>query len=219
MKKGEWNRCAGCQQAYYCSKECQTSRWKKHKPNCYPPGSSIQRLFKACFDDLLPVPPTVAREYGFDNMRLYHGDVLWGASSTPLSAEQILLSLFQMIRGDVCLEEQVVGRPRSSIRPSMKMIVEAYENNSLDDFIHRFIRNVLGRYGSAGPQFCQYCLAWVWNRLVIGPTRTEGLTQEQVQRMRKQIYHKYYGTTSPENCCCASLEQEPTIPEYHMFSY
>ena len=206
LKEGEWKRCSGCQQAFYCSKKCQTSHWKKHKANCFPPGSSIRQLFQACIDDLLPVRPTVGREYGFDNMRLYHGDVLWGESSPPfqLSAEQILLGVLRMIQTDVFLEEEVGARPCSSISPTMKMIVEAYENNSLDDFIHRFIRNVLGRYRSANPQF--YCLGWVWNRLVIGPTRTEGLTQEQVQRMRKRIYHKYYGITSPANCCCAILK-------------
>ena len=132
MKEGEWKRCSGCQQAFYCSKKCQTSHWKKHKPNCFPPGSSIRQLFQACIDDLLPVPPTVGREYGFDNMRLYHGDVLWGESSPPfqLSAEQILLGVLRMIQTDVFLEEEVGARPCSSISPTMKMIVEAYENNS-----------------------------------------------------------------------------------------
>jgi len=64
-----------------------------------PPESSVHELFRACFNDLLPVPgTTVARDYGFDNMRIYHGDVVWGESPTLASAENILIGLFQCIK-------------------------------------------------------------------------------------------------------------------------
>ncbi|CAA7260743.1 unnamed protein product [Cyclocybe aegerita] len=32
-------RCGGCRSVYYCSKECQLSHWKKHKPGCVLPWS------------------------------------------------------------------------------------------------------------------------------------------------------------------------------------
>ena len=135
-KEGDMKRCTGCQHAMYCSKTCQKAHWKKHKQNCLPPESSVHKLFDAIIDDILPVPVTVGREYGFDNMRLYHGDVLWGDSSTPLSAEQILLGLFKFITSDVAKLEEggtITMAPFNSIGASKKMIVEAYEKNALDE--------------------------------------------------------------------------------------
>jgi len=208
-REGNMMQCSRCKRAYYCSKACQKGHWERHKPNCLPPESSVHALFSACFNDLLPVPANVARDYGFDNMRIYHGDVLWGESSTPLSAEQILLGLYQRIKKDVDSFEMHETRfTYNSIGASKKMIVEAYKRNALDEFIHRYISNVFSLYGHQSPQ---YCLGWVWNRLVIGPTRTQGLTKEQVQKMRNEIYHKYYGSTNPANCCCVTLEQQPTL--------
>ncbi|TFK47025.1 hypothetical protein OE88DRAFT_1666851 [Heliocybe sulcata] len=29
------NKCAKCKMIFYCSRECQKSQWKKHKPHCY----------------------------------------------------------------------------------------------------------------------------------------------------------------------------------------
>ena len=87
----------------------------------------------------------------------------------------------------MCLETP--GESRlvfSSIGASKKMIVEAMENNKLDDFIHLYIKNVFSRHGPNSPQ---YCFGWIWNRMVIGPTRTGGLTRKQTQEMRRTIYH------------------------------
>lgn len=211
-KEGELKHCSGCQHAFYCSKACQKKHWEKHKPTCLPPESPIHTLFEACAMDVFPAP-SIDHEYGFDNMRLYHADVLWGASSMPASAEQILLSLYELIYKDVGnLELGDTIHTFNSIGASKKIIVEAYEKNALDEFIHRYVSNVISRHGRASPQ---YCFAWLWNRLVIGPTRTEGLSQQQVQKMRKEIYHKYYGSTEPANCCCLSRDQMPTV-RYHM---
>lgn len=33
-------RCAKCQTALYCSRECQKANWKSHKPTCHLPGSA-----------------------------------------------------------------------------------------------------------------------------------------------------------------------------------
>ena len=207
-KEGETKQCASCQRAFYCSKTCQKKHWKKHKQNCFPPDAPIHRLFSACGLDLLP-DTVISRDYGLDNMRLYHGDVLWGESTTPLSAEVILFGLFKFITKDVrSLELGDTRHIFNSIGLTKKKIVEAYENNALDEFIHRYIRNVFSRHGHASPE---YCLAWIWNRLVIGPTRTEGLSREQIQEMGKGIYHKYYGSTNPANCCCVTLDQAPTV--------
>ena len=178
-------QCSNCKDAVYCSKDCQKKHWSKHKPNCIRSDHSIHGLFRLCFEDLLPVcGSTVARDYGFDNVRENHGDVLWGISSTPSMAENILLALYKCIKRDVCCLE--MGESHlvfSSIGASRKMIAEALENNKLDDLIHLFIKNVFSRHGPGSPQ---YCFGWIWNRLVIGPTRTEGLTQQQIQEMRQQ---------------------------------
>ena len=198
-------QCSNCKDAVYCSKDCQKKHWSKHKPNCIRSDHSIHGLFRLCFEDLLPVSgSTIARDYGFDNVRENHGDVLWGISSTPAMAENILLALYKCIKSDVCCLE--MGESHlvfSSIGASRKMIAEALENNKLDDLIHLFIKNVFSRHGPGSPQ---YCFGWIWNRLVIGPTRTEGLTQQQIQEMRQQIYHKYYGSLNPANCCCLTVE-------------
>ena len=34
MYKKPIKRCGGCQQVYYCSKQCQVKDWKFHKPIC-----------------------------------------------------------------------------------------------------------------------------------------------------------------------------------------
>ena len=120
-----------------------------------------------------------------------------------MTAETLLLGVFQLIINDVGNLE-LGDIVYNSIGASKKMIVEAYEKNELDDFFHRFIRNVLSRHGQKSHR---YFFAWIWNRLVIGPTRTEGLTQQQIQEMRQQIYHKYYGSLNPANCCCLILKQ------------
>ena len=31
---GPWRNCGRCHQIYYCGKECQTSHWSTHKPDC-----------------------------------------------------------------------------------------------------------------------------------------------------------------------------------------
>ena len=204
-------QCANCQHAVYCSKDCQKKHWSKHKPNCIRSDHSIRGLFRLCFEDLLPVSgSTVARDYGFDNVRENHEDVLWGTSSTPAMAENILLALYKCIKRDVCCLE--MGESHlvfSSIGASRKMIVEALENNKLDDLIHLFIKNVFSRHGPGSPQ---YCVGWIWNRMVIGPTRTEGLTRQQIQEMRRKIYHKHYGSTETGNCCCSAIQKTPTVP-------
>ena len=124
-------------------------------------------------------------------------------------AETILLGVFQLITKDVGnLELGDTMYVFNSIGVSKKMIVKACEKNELDDFIHRYLRNVFSRHGQGSPQ---YFFAWIWNRLVIGPTRTEGLTRQQIQEMRQQIYHKYYGSLHPANCCCLTLKQAPSV--------
>ena len=159
-RKGNMMQCSRCKRAYYCSKACQKGHWERHKPNCLPPESSVHELFSLCFDDLLPVPgTTVARDYGFDNMRIYHRDVVWGESPTLASAENILIGLFQCIKRDVqSFEMRETRYTLSSIGASKKMIVEAYERNALDEFIHRYIRNVFSLYGHQSPH---YCFAWL----------------------------------------------------------
>ena len=100
-KNCETKRCTGCHQAFYCSKTCQKNHWSKHKENCIRADSSIHELFKVCARDVFPDPgSTVARDYGFDNVRVNHGDVLWG-DLRPMMAETILLGVFQLITKDV----------------------------------------------------------------------------------------------------------------------
>ena len=209
----ETKRCSGCRVASYCSKTCQKNHWSKHKANCIRADSSIHELRMVCGIDVVPDPgSTVARDYGFDNVRVNHGDVLWGDSTlhacfAPMTAETLLLGVFQLIMNDVG-NLKLGDIVYNSIGASKKMIVEAYEKNDLDDFFHRFIRKVLSRHGRKSHR---YFFAWIWNRLVIGPTRTEGLTQQQIQKMRQEIYYKYYGSLNPAKCSCLTLKQPPTV--------
>lgn len=188
LKNGEVKLCGRCRHAFYCSKICQRKHWTKHKPNCIPAESSLHDLFQACSADLLPVPEAAARDYGLDNMRLYHGDVMWDLGPFEITAEQILFGLYRTIEIDIGNSE-LNNRVLNSIGVTKKMVVEAFENNALDEFLNRYVRNVISRHGRASPQ---YCFGWLQFKLVIGPTRTEGLTQEQVEKMRKEIYEKCF---------------------------
>ncbi|XP_028518774.1 uncharacterized protein LOC114576395 [Exaiptasia diaphana] len=208
QKNCDTKRCTGCQQASYCSKTCQRTHWHKHKENCIQADSSVHELSKVCLWDIFPARwSAVSRDYGFDNVRIFHQDVLW--SSENMTAETILLGTFQLIIKDVGnLEFGDTIYVFNAIDASKKMIVKAVENNELDDFIHRYIRNVLSRHGKASPK---YLFGWIWNRLVIGPTRTDGLTEQQIQEMRQKIYNKYYGSVNSPNCCCLTLRQAPIV--------
>ena len=189
-KEGNMKRCSRCQHAFYCSKSCQKRHWNRHKPNCLPPDSSLHELNSACWKDLF-AGPLAARDYGFDNLRSYHGDVLL---VNGLTAEHILLGLYQIIRRDI----ENIHRPMpgcqvlSSIEVSLKMLLDAYENNKLDDFIQRFIKSV---YDNCGDSLNEgnYCSLWLQHKLVIGPTNMGSITQQQMQQLRSNIYLKYYG--------------------------
>ncbi|KAJ7333854.1 hypothetical protein OS493_015946 [Desmophyllum pertusum] len=188
-------RCTGCLEAAYCSTNCQRQHWSKHKGNCIPQNLSLHSLFEACRMDVFPTPP-VRCDYGFDNMQLYHGDLV---SPEGLSAETILLGLYQVIWKDIGNDEFDGGAlypVLNSIGATKKMILEAYENNALDDFIHKYINSVITRIGADGTP--GYCKIWLQNKLVIGPTRLllsdeVGLTRQQEVNMRNEIFQRYYG--------------------------
>ncbi len=190
-------RCTACLHVTYCSKACQAKHWSKHKPNCIPSQSSLHDLFDACRMDVFPIP-SVRCDYGFDNMQLFHGDLI---SPEGMSAETILLGLYQVIWKDIGNDEYDGGAyypVLNTIGASKRMILEAYERNALDEFLHRYINSILARFPSCTPG---YCKIWLQNKLVIGPTRLllsdeVGLTHAQVVRMRNEIYQKYYGSVN-----------------------
>lgn len=145
--------------------------------------------------DVFPIP-SVRCDYGFDNIEFYHGDVV---SPEGLSAETILLGLYQVIWKDIGNDEYDGGAHYpvlNSIGASKRMILEAYERNALDEFLHRYINSVIARFGDSRTP--PYCIAWLQNKLVIGPTRLlpseeVSLSGAQIARMRNEIFQKYYG--------------------------
>ena len=186
-KGGETQRCAGCRNAFYCSKSCQRKHWKKHKPNCILPMSSLHDLFDACRMDVMPIP-AVRCDYGFSNVCVYHGNV-------P-SVESILLGVYEAIVRDIYNLElaETTALILSSFRPSKRMILDAYERNALDEFIQRFVRDVVDRHGDRSPG---YCIQWLQNKLIVGPTKLllsdeVGITPQQEANIRNDIYNKYY---------------------------
>lgn len=120
-------------------------------------------------------------------------------SPEGLSAETILLGLYQVIWKDIGNDEYDGGADYpvlNSIGASKRMILEAYERNALDEFLHKYINSVLARFGSSGTP--AYCIAWLQNKLVIGPTRLlvsddVSLKGAQIRSMRNEIYQRYYG--------------------------
>ena len=207
-------QCANCKDAVYCSKDCQKKHWSKHKPNCIRSDHSIHGLFRLCFEDLLPVSgSTIARDYGFDNVRENHGDVLWGISSTPAMAENILLALYKCIKSDVCCLE--MGESHlvfSSIGASRKMIVEALENNKLDDLIHLFIKNVFSRHG---PGSAQYCFGWIWIVWWLAPLE---LRVSRGSRSRKWDERSITNTMEVQNQGTVAVRQYKKRQPFHFRS-
>lgn len=197
-KKGDMKRCAGCQHAFYCGRSCQRGHWRRHKPNCIPPNSSLHELVKACVLDVWPSPPA-AVDYGFFNLRQYHGNVLFPDGTT---AEHVLLGLYEMIMRELSNNHRPTPGAfiASSIGASKKMMLEAYEKNALDELIQRFIKNVYDNCGDHLRSEGNYCTLWLQNKLVIGPTRlllsdSVCLTQDQILQMRNDIHQTYYGAT------------------------
>ena len=156
--------------------------------------------------DLFPSAP-VAHDYGFDNVKLYHGDSVLPGDSRGLTPKHVLLGLYQFITRDICQDELPNAGAFLSLTPvynsigaSKKMMLEAFEKNSLDEFLHRYISNVIERVGDHLTPNC-YIFLWTRHRLVIGPTRMSlsksvELTRWQVVQMRKDIYQRYYKTSS-----------------------
>ena len=98
-ERRETKRCAACHHAHYCSKTCQKRHWKKHKPNCIQPDSSLHELFDACAMDLFP-SARAAHDYGFDNVKLYHGDSVLPGDSRGLTPEHVLLGLLISVHNE-----------------------------------------------------------------------------------------------------------------------
>ena len=103
--------------------------------------------------DLWPSAPA-ARDYGFDNVNLYHGDSVLPGDSRGLTPEHVLLGLYQFITKDIKNDELPnVGELLSdtpvynSIGASKKMMLEAFKKNSLDEFLHRYISSVTEKFG------------------------------------------------------------------------
>ncbi|KJA16912.1 hypothetical protein HYPSUDRAFT_90955 [Hypholoma sublateritium FD-334 SS-4] len=62
------HQCAGCFKVWYCSKECQRKSWGSHKFRCNPKNglTTADHLWKACFDDLVPVHKQTLIDFGFE---------------------------------------------------------------------------------------------------------------------------------------------------------
>ena len=190
----EMKKCFVCYHALYCSEACRIQHWNKHERNCVVSRSSLHDMFDACRMQMFPIP-SAACDYGFDNMDLFHKNLV---SREGFSAKIILLGLYQLICEDINKSEERGdgGFTWNSIGASKTMIVEAYENNALDEFIHRYISSVIEKVGKA--RIPPICSIWLQNKLVIGPTRlllseTVSLTGQQIANMRNEISLKYYG--------------------------
>ena len=113
-------RCSRCKQAYYCSVACQKKDWKTHKPNCTPAKSAVQDLMRAIRQDLFPDYPA-AYEFGFDNLRKYHGNTpIPNKNYGELSTEHVLLGILENLRSTIGINEV--------------QLEEAYLSNALDDY-------------------------------------------------------------------------------------
>ncbi|KAJ3570741.1 hypothetical protein NP233_g4207 [Leucocoprinus birnbaumii] len=62
--------CAGCKQAWYCSRECQRSCWVWHIFDCNPPRpiNTADYLALAAIKDTFPDHPQTREDYGFNNV-------------------------------------------------------------------------------------------------------------------------------------------------------
>lgn len=173
-KQGDMKRCSKCKSAFYCSVDCQKKDWRTHKPKCMPAKSAVQDLLRAIRGDVFPGYPA-SYEFGFDNLLKYHKDAAIASSYGQLSAEHVLLGIFENLN--------------STIGINTYRLEEAYLNNALDEYIHDKIKLFTDQHGkdNAG-----YFSQWLEHRLVIGPTRIENMTEKKVMETRNIIYQKYY---------------------------
>ena len=186
-------RCSRCKINTYCSVTCQTRHWRRHKPNCLPSISEVHQLFRFCRQDLFPpsTDPTW-RQFGFASISQYHKDVVL---ENGYSALEVLLGLYQAIRIDISLAEDIssMQSPGNTMGMSKKMLQKAYETNTIDDLLQHFISNSIS---SSGTRVAKYLFWWRENKLIIGPTRPTSSNKAEWKKIkkdtRKNIYAKYY---------------------------
>ena len=192
---GNEKTCSRCKINKYCSVQCQTMHWPRHKVNCLPSDSAVHKLFTACAMDLFPATTDpIWWQFGFASVSKHHGDVM---SREGYTALQILLGLYQAIRIDIMLTEDTSSLstvPRNTMDICKKMLQKAYKTNTLDDLLHHFISNSISNYGN---RVAMYLFWWRENKLIIGPTEPITENEEEwlklQEEMRKNIYTKYYG--------------------------
>ena len=118
--------CAGCQEAAYCSKECQTAHWKWHKKTCHV-ARDMRTLTKAFSKDadLNRVLRGYADEYagGMDKRRMIHFRCPNAETIKMLSDKQALRE------GGV--EVDISYEPIADLRIHVKSMMQCPGDNSI----------------------------------------------------------------------------------------
>lgn len=80
--------CAGCNKAWYCSRECQKSHWVFHIFDCNPsrPINSADYLALAVIKDTFPENPQTCEDYGFNKVDPAQASKLLGLYAGLLSS-------------------------------------------------------------------------------------------------------------------------------------
>jgi len=193
------NRCAKCKNRAYCSKRCQIENLSTHEGNCVDPDSHVANLLKACYENLFPrvcfargiLKSLKGDVFGFKQVEKEYPYI----ALTIESRAVILLGVYQQIlKYEVNVRDEDINCSVCTKMYTIKMVQEAYETNSLDEFLQSYLEDVRATAMRRKSEIYGYAKHFLIKKIVIGPTNEDiKLTDREVKERRKDIYMKYYG--------------------------
>eukprot|EP00111_Clytia_hemisphaerica_P013715 TCONS_00040347-protein len=190
-------KCSKCKLANYCSKECQTRHWSKHKGNCVLPTTHVANLSRACILDLLPshavqqgyMDSNIGNVFGFKEVQPDYPNIDISLNSNAI----VLFGIYQQIlKYEIYAGDDPYVTSICSKLYTKKKLQKAYEQNKLDKFFHEYLDDAKEKLSRYEQPLYGHTQTFLDRKLVIGPTNKEiKLSKTEIKLQRKEIYERY----------------------------